>query len=145
MRLMYLKKHREAIGLFSGTGFITKICCWHSFHPCNRCVSQANSMTIKKFDSEASISSISSFRMDRLVEMCSDDLILVSDVLDTFCVQGRQRIESLNAAAERENVSGVVFDAVSRYLMTKYEVEKCRVFGLAALACHSIARTFCGN
>uniref|UniRef100_A0A7S0M4R5 Uncharacterized protein n=1 Tax=Cryptomonas curvata TaxID=233186 RepID=A0A7S0M4R5_9CRYP len=38
--------------------------------------------------------------------------MLVSDVLDTFCVQGRQRIESLHAAIESHNLPDAIFDAM---------------------------------
>jgi hypothetical protein len=57
-------------------------------------------------------SHLSSFQMEHLVDLCSEDLNLVSDVLDTFCVQGRQRLESLKLAADRNDLSIVEFDAV---------------------------------
>ena len=56
--------------------------------------------------------SVSSFQMEHLVDMCCDDISLVIDVLDTFCVQGRERLDSLEIAIEQENVSNTVNDAV---------------------------------
>ena len=55
---------------------------------------------------------LSSIQMEHLVELCSDDINLVSDVLDTFCVQGRQRLESLRLAADRDDFMIAEFDAV---------------------------------
>jgi HPt (histidine-containing phosphotransfer) domain-containing protein len=56
--------------------------------------------------------SFSSFEMEHLVDMCCDDLSLVVDVLDTFCIQGRQRLDSLEHAIEQEDISTAVFDAM---------------------------------
>ena len=56
--------------------------------------------------------SFSSFEMEHLVDMCCDDLNLVVDVLDTFCIQGRQRLDSLENAVEQEDISTAVFDAM---------------------------------
>ena len=54
----------------------------------------------------------SSFRMEHLVDVCCDDITLVTDVLDTFCVQGRSRLESMDSAIELEDLSSALFDAV---------------------------------
>jgi hypothetical protein len=56
--------------------------------------------------------SFSSFQMEHLVDLCCDDLNLVVDVLDTFCIQGRRRLDSLENAVEQENLSTAVFDAM---------------------------------
>jgi hypothetical protein len=56
--------------------------------------------------------SFSSFRMEHLVDVCCDDVTLVADVLNIFCVQGRCRLESLERAIEFEDLSSAVFDAV---------------------------------
>ncbi len=53
-----------------------------------------------------------SFRMDRLIDVCCDDITLVTDVLDTFCVQGRLQLESLDSAIELEDLSSARFNAV---------------------------------
>jgi hypothetical protein len=58
--------------------------------------------------------SFSSFRMDHLVDMCCEDIMLVTDVLDTFSVQGRCRLESLDSAVEVDDLSRALFDAVTR-------------------------------
>jgi hypothetical protein len=56
--------------------------------------------------------------VDRLLDICGDDLMLVSDVLDTFCVQGRDRAESLESASRNHDIRQAVFDSVSQsYLM----------------------------
>ena len=55
---------------------------------------------------------ISSFDLGHLLRLCSGDIFLVSDVLDTFCVEGSQRIESLRKAADREDMDAVVCEAV---------------------------------
>ena len=55
---------------------------------------------------------ISSFDLGHLIRLCSGDIFLVSDVLDTFCVEGSQRIESLRKAADREDMDAVVCEAV---------------------------------
>ncbi len=60
--------------------------------------------------------SASSFQMEHLVDMCCDDINLVIDVLDTFCVQGRERLDSLEIAIEQENISTAVNDAVCSLL-----------------------------
>jgi hypothetical protein len=60
-----------------------------------------------------SMSSYSSFSIDQLIELCSDEPMLVSDVLDSFCVQGRQRVDSLKFSVEHQNLSSMIFDAVS--------------------------------
>jgi hypothetical protein len=56
--------------------------------------------------------SYGSFEMEHLVNMCCDDLSLVVDVLDTFCIQGRLRLDSLENAIEQEDISTAVFDAM---------------------------------
>ena len=81
----------------------------NSFNYCNN---EANSMVIKKSNYEVIIA-VTSFGMDQLAKLCSDEPMLVSDVLDTFCVQGRQRIESLDAAIQSQNLPDAIFDAVS--------------------------------
>ena len=57
-------------------------------------------------------SHVCTFRMEHLVEICSGDLQLVSDVLDVFCVQGRQRLESLHECEKNVNLETAEFDAV---------------------------------
>ena len=54
----------------------------------------------------------SSFEMEHLVDMCCDDLNLVVDVLETFCIQGRRRLDSLETAVEQGDLSTAVFDAM---------------------------------
>jgi hypothetical protein len=54
----------------------------------------------------------SSFRMEHLVDVCCDDITLVTDVLDTFCMQGRNQLDSLDSAIEQDDLSGAIFDAV---------------------------------
>ncbi len=55
---------------------------------------------------------VSSFRIEQLIDMCCDDLSLVSDVLDTFCVQGRERLDSLDTRLEQEEFYIAVVDSV---------------------------------
>jgi hypothetical protein len=55
---------------------------------------------------------VSSFQMEHLVEMCCEDLDLVSDVLDTFCVQGRQRLEKMESLIDQEDLKDIVFEVV---------------------------------
>ncbi len=55
---------------------------------------------------------ISSFQMEHLVDMCCDDIKLVMDILDTFCVQGRERLDSLEISAKKGNLPNAVNDAV---------------------------------
>ncbi len=54
----------------------------------------------------------SSFRMEHLVDVRCNDILLVTEVLGTFCVQGRSRLESLDIAIEQEDLSSAMFDAV---------------------------------
>jgi hypothetical protein len=56
--------------------------------------------------------SLSSFQMEHLVDMCCDDLNLVVDVLNTFCNQGRLRLDSLENAVEQGDLSTTVFDSM---------------------------------
>jgi hypothetical protein len=56
--------------------------------------------------------SFSSFQMEHLVELCCDELNLVIDVLCTFCIQGRRRLDSLETAVEQGDLSTAVFDAM---------------------------------
>ena len=55
---------------------------------------------------------VSAFQMEHLVEICCEDLDLVSDVLDTFCVQGRQRLEAMERVMEHDDLGDIVFEAV---------------------------------
>ena len=56
--------------------------------------------------------SFSSFHLENLVNFCCDDLKLVVDLLGTFCIQGRQRLDSLENAVETEDLSTAIFDAM---------------------------------
>jgi hypothetical protein len=56
--------------------------------------------------------SVSSFQMEHLVEMGCGEIYLVIDVLDTFCVQGREHLDSLEIAMEQENIPCAVNVAV---------------------------------
>ena len=53
-----------------------------------------------------------SISLKHLLEICLGDTVLASDILDTFCVQGRKRAESLRSAANRVDIDAVVCDAV---------------------------------
>ena len=55
---------------------------------------------------------ISAFQMEHLVEMCCEDLDLVSDVLGIFCVQGRRRLETMERVMEHDVLGDIVFEAV---------------------------------
>ena len=55
---------------------------------------------------------VSSFKLEHVLEICLGDTVLASDILDTFCVQGRKRAESLRSAANRVDIDAVVCDAV---------------------------------
>ncbi len=99
---------------------------------CNHCESEASSIK----DTEAfkyMSSSYSSFQMDQLVDLCSDEPMLVSDVLDSFCVQGRQRLESLIVSVEQKNLTSTIFDAVGLSFNAIFSFERSRDF---TLACH---------
>ena len=52
--------------------------------------------------------------VERLLDICGDDIMLVSDVLDTFCVQGRDRVESLEDATRNCDIRQAIFDSVRR-------------------------------
>ena len=54
----------------------------------------------------------SAIDIERLLDICGEDIMLVSDVLDTFCVQGRDRVESLESAAREYDIRQAIFDAV---------------------------------
>ena len=62
---------------------------------------------------------IYSFRMNHLLRLCSSDVHLASDVLDVFCVQGRQRIESLRMATNENDLDKALFDAVQCNMIIK--------------------------
>ncbi len=102
-------------------------------------------MAIKKSDYGA-FKSVSSFDMDQLAKLCSDEPLLVSDVLDTFCVEGRQRIESLDTAIERQNLPDAIFDAVSSCLICEYQFERLRNLGSCyhsiLLSCNGLNQRF---
>ena len=49
---------------------------------------------------------------EHLVEMCCEDLDLVSDVLGIFCVQGRRRLETMERVMEHDVLGDIVFEAV---------------------------------
>jgi hypothetical protein len=55
----------------------------------------------------------SAIDIERLLDICGEDVMLVSDVLDTFCVQGRDRVESLETASHNYDIRQAIFDAVS--------------------------------
>ncbi len=50
--------------------------------------------------------------MAHLVNMCCEDLNLVVNVLNTLCIQGRLRLNSLECAVEQGDLSTAVFDAM---------------------------------
>ena len=50
--------------------------------------------------------------VERLLDLCGEDVMLVSDVLDTFCVQGRDRVESLEISSQNFDFRQAVFDSV---------------------------------
>ncbi len=54
----------------------------------------------------------SSFQIEQLIDMCCADLSLASDVLDTFCVQGRERLDSLDRRIEQGDFYIAVVDSV---------------------------------
>mmetsp|Transcript_85268 Transcript_85268/g.227407 ORF Transcript_85268/g.227407 Transcript_85268/m.227407 type:complete len:169 (-) Transcript_85268:58-564(-) len=50
--------------------------------------------------------------IDRLADLCGDDLTLVSDVLDSFCVQGKERLISLECSVRKSDLRQAYFDAM---------------------------------
>ena len=60
--------------------------------------------------------------VDRLLDICGEDLLLVSDVLDTFCVQGRDRVDSLETASQTFDVRQAIFDSVSSFSFERNNV-----------------------
>ncbi len=87
----------------------------------------ANQFSLLGFDSSAQTKQISlasntfnvgifiqasSFQIEQLIDICCDDLALVSDVLDTFCVQGRERLDSLDNRIEQADFYSAVVDSV---------------------------------
>jgi hypothetical protein len=53
-----------------------------------------------------------SFDFEKMLEMCSNDFELLKDILDIFCFQGRQRIETLENHIEQYILTNVIVDAV---------------------------------
>ena len=55
----------------------------------------------------------SAIDIERLLDICGEDIMLISDVLDTFCVQGRDRVDSLENASQDYDIRQAIFDAVT--------------------------------
>lgn len=81
----------------------------------NKCIEENN--TMRDFKSFVPIAT--AFQMEHLLEMCCGDLDLVSNVLETFCVQGRQRLEKMESILEKEDLGEIVFEAVRYFTLSK--------------------------
>ncbi len=73
---------------------------------------QADEFDFESLEIEALNICESAIDVERLLDICGEDIMLISDVLDTFCVQGRDRVESLETASQEYDIRQAVFDAV---------------------------------
>jgi hypothetical protein len=74
---------------------------------------QSDEFDFENLNIEALNISESAIDIERLLDICGEDIMLISDVLDTFCVQGRDRVESLETACQQYDIRQAIFDGVS--------------------------------